>query len=398
MNGREIRIILRKELVDSLRDKRTWRYSIVLPLLLVPLLMVATSMGVTSQSKALTEEWVPLAVAGSEHGPALVSFLEESKDFRVIAVADGRAALSDRTARVSLVVAPGFDDAMLDGDPSGLQVYFDGTDTTAAMLMERLTRTLQGYNHALVAARLQQRGVDVQILRPFELTVSDVAAETQKRAGLLALMLPMLLALWGAAGGMHVAVDVTAGEKERGTLEALLAAPVSRFSLVMGKYLTVLLAAVFAQVVSLVGFAVGFWLKAFLSDDAAMGGLSLTWQTAGGLLLVAVVLSAIFAAVELALCLQSRSIREAQSYQAPISFGAMLPGLMVAFVAPADIPGFMYCVPLVNNVVLFKELILGIFRPEHLILTVATGGVVAWLALRWAARRFRQEGALFRGV
>lgn len=398
MNGKEIWIVFRKELLDSLRDKRTWSYSILLPLLVVPLLMVATSMGVSNQTKALTEKRIPLAVAGAEHSPALIAFLEAGKDFRVIVVADAQAALSARTAKISLVIPPGFDDAILAGNHSRLQVYYDSTDTKATLLKERLIGILQRYTQALVAIRLQQQGVDVDVLQPFELAVSDVAPEAQKHAGLLALMLPMILIVWGATGGMHVAVDVTAGEKERGTLEALLAVPVSRFSLVAGKYLTVLLAAVFAQVVSLVGFAVGFRLKAFFSEAAVTERLSLTWPAAVGLLLAAVVVSALFAAVEVALCLQSRTIREAQSYQAPISFGAMLPWLLVAFVAPADLPGYLYYVPLLNSVALFRELILGIFRPEHLVSTVVTNGVLAWLALRWAAHRFQQEGVLLRGI
>lgn len=389
-------IVWQKELADSLRDRRTWTYSVVLPIVLVPLLMIATSLGVSRQTAALTEPVLEFSVAGAEHGPGLIDYFEASGSVAITLVPDAVAALHDGAARVGLVIPPGFDAAVAAETPAALTVLYDRTDPLAEIARHRLIELLQQYGQSIEVARLQQRGLDPALLRPLQVAVEGVGSVLPGSAGLLILTLPMFLALWGAVGGMHVAIDVTAGEKERGTLEILLTAPVSRLALVAGKYLTVLVSALFAQVVSLAGFVIGFRLKAVWFDDGGVELITLAWPVLGGIMLAALVLAAFFAAVELALSLQARSVREAQSLQAPISFAAMVPWLLVQFLAPADVPAYLFFVPIFNNIVLCKELLMGIVDVQHIAATVITSGLLACAALCWAALKFNDERVLVR--
>lgn len=395
MNVRETLVVFKKELRDSLRDRRTWVYSIVLPLILVPLFMVLASHASSFQERAIEKPRLPLAVVGVTNGPSLVDFLEEGNTFAVTPATDADRALGARASRVILTIHPGFEDVSI-GKPAHLEIMYDATDIRAEMVKGKLLERLQEYSQAIVVSRLIALGQEVSLLHPLDLHVKNIAPEEKMRAGVLALVLPMFLALWGAVGGIHIAVDVTAGEKERGTLESLLTAPVSRLSLVAGKFLVVLLTGLFAQLISFIGFVIGFTLKNIMIGDAVSDTLRLSFLSAFGIFVTSLILTTLFSAIQLALSLNAKSVREAQSSQTPASFAVMIPWLLVQFATPADIPSYYFLIPLLNSISLYKELILGIVRAEHILATILSSGILAWLAVRWAVVRFQQEKVLFR--
>lgn len=394
MKLRDVWVVFRKEVLDNLRDRRYMFYTLALPPLTVLLVLFTATMEIAPRAidTVASDVRIAIAVEGAAEGPSLVTFLKQEA-FEVIAVESAEDALSSRLAQFSLTIPPRFEDIIREQGASSLSVRYNNDEQGSDALRQHLVSTLDRYAEDIVVARLRERGVDPTLLKPVKIQIYPVGvAGTMSH---LAGIIPLFLVMWGASN-IHVAVDQTVGEKEHGTLELLLTAPISRLSLVVGKYLTVVLASVLSQWLCLAAFLLGLAAQLQLADESTTAALILPLPNLLGVLAGAILLAAFLAAVQISLSLPAKSVREAQALQAAFALAPILLWMLIQNFPHGRVPFYMFFVPVINNLLLNRELLMGMFTPVNMLVTFLMCALAAALALRWATHRFNQESVLFR--
>jgi len=394
-------VVFRKELLDTSRDRRTWFGMVIMPLLLVPLLLLAMPTVMERQTEKVRETTARVAVVGAEHHPELVAQLGQNPALTLVESSDPEADLAARKVHAIVYLPEGLRQAVANEVPAEIRIAFDASDQLSSSAQQRVHAALAAYSSELVAGRLAARGLDPTILHPFHWTVENLAPPQRMIGFALGLIMPMMLAMWATLGGLYAAIDAAAGEKERGTLEPLLSAPPSRLTLVLGKYLAVVLTSVIASAISLLGMVLAFLVR----PDALLGpghtgtarlGEVLPPTVVGVIFLVALGLAGVFSALQLAVSLYARSFKEAQTYLSPLSFVVVFPAIFTQFMTPDQVPAWFFFVPILNSLMVFKEVLMGLVNPEHILITLGVSLVGVRVALGFAVASFQREHVLFR--
>jgi len=397
LNLRESWIVFSNDLANTLRDRRTWLTMVVVPLLLIPALLVAAPLAFESQTRRLAESPPHVAIVGAELAPGLVALVEQDAALRLAAPADPDAALREGSIKAILRIRPAGDQGAGAGEIGEVGVEYHGSSLASEIARARLEAIAAEYAQRLAAIRMRELGIDPSVMTPFRISSRDVAPAAGAGGFFLAMVMPMMLGVWAALGGMYAAIDGVAGEKERGTLEPLLATPASRGSVVAGKYFAVLFTAVVAELIAILGMCAAYLIKPQAVVGASAGAqFSLSLESALVIAAASFLLAALFGAVELSLSTVARTFREAQGYLSPISVAVVVPAVMTQFIDPAEVSPVVFCVPVVNAIFVLKEALLGSIDWSDAALCAGSSIVWIALALRLAARLFNKESVLFR--
>lgn len=399
LNWRHVLIVAGKETTDTLRDRRTWMAMVIVPLIIIPLMLIAAPSAVSQQVEKVERTIAEVAVVGGDAAGGLTAFLGGYEGLAVVGSSDPEADLADRRIHAILYLPPDFDQAIAAERPAEIEIAFDASDQKSSMAHDRLRMAVGAFAAAVAEQRLVERGIDPAVMRPVVTESRNVAPPAKMGGMFLSMIMPMMIAVWAAMGGMYAAIDGTAGEKERGTLEPLLSAPPSRSSLVVGKFLVVTAMSLVSATVSVLAILVAFAAKpeaitGHLGGEAAL--VSLPLGSLGLIAVASVGVAAIFAALQLAVSVYARSFREAQTYLSPLAIIIVLPGIFTQFTPAADAPQWVFGVPLLNAIFTYKELLEGIVNWSHLLTMLASSLVVAALCLRFTIALFRREQVLFR--
>lgn len=271
----------------------------------------------------------------------------------------------------------------------------------------KLRNAVSAYQQGVVAERLGAEGLDPAILEPVAVTDVDASSEAERSSGVLSWLIPFFIAIWTLTGGQMTAIDATAGEKERGTLESLLVAPVRRSEVVFGKFLATLTFGLTAAIAAIGGYLLGGAVMRGvflprLGDEGgsivAMMGCSLSVDARSVLLLLmsAVLLASVVAAVLLSIALFARSFKEAQSYIAPLSFLFVIPAVGLQFKDLIGIGDGAYMIPVLNALLVMDDIVKGTAALSSILVTWASLAVVIALLLAFAHRNFSREDVIFR--
>lgn len=400
--------IAQKEILSTIRDRRAIISTLLIPLLLLPVMMIGLPLligGLIDQELSATS--TELGVVNEDSLPtALRSMLQES-GFAFVPVEDGAQAVEAGTVTTALELSSGTDADLAAGGQLEFSVFAKASSMQSELHASRVTGTLGRYSELIVADRLDAIGVDVTLLEPLHITAVDTSTDAERSSGQLGWIIPFFIALWVLMGGQMTAIDSTAGEKERGTIEALLVAPISRAEIVVGKFLATITFGLAAAIMAIVGYLVGGTIMRSLivprlgSEGseiiAVMGGSISTNVTDLGLLLVtAVLLAAVMAAALLAIAMFARSFKEAQSYIGPLSIVVVLPAVALQFKEMLGFSDQLYYVPLVNALVAMDDILRGSYDFSMVLIAWAVLAVTALLLLRLAHRNFSREEVLFR--
>jgi sodium transport system permease protein len=380
--------VLRKELLDAFRDRRMVLVALVVMPLAVPLLLAASgSLGARQQAEQL-EGTLDLPVIGAEHAPNLMQWLG-SHNVRVVAPpADADAAVREQQHDVVLRVDASFPRDWRAGRPARIELIFDSSRPLASgATVARMQGLLAGYGETVGTLRLIARGVHPAVANPLQVGARDVATP-ESRFDLSQQLLPYLLLLLAFVGGMQLAIDATAGERERQSLEPLLATPASRESIITAK---ILATAVFTLI------SLGATLLAYYAVFALLPleGLATSLALSPGRLLAlfVIILPVVLlgATVLTALAAFARSYREAQGYLPLLIFLPMVPTLLL-MVAPVRTQSWMLAIPFLGA----NQLILRVLRGEAITavewsLSLGCGFLLAAVAWWVAARLYHRE-------
>jgi sodium transport system permease protein len=319
-------IVLRKELADALRDRRTLIVVLISSVLLGPLVLVALS-GLIATLEAQAEKR-EVVVSGIEHAPALRNFIERQSYVVTPAPADYEAKLrAQKLGDPVLVVPPGFEAALLRGEQPALQIVSDTGNKAAEAGAGRVQRLLAAYARERGALSLALRGVSPQLLEPMQVEERDLAS-AQGRAAQLTGMLPFFVIMAVVYGALNAALDTTAGERERGSLEPLLANPAPRWALVGGKWGAVFALAMLIAVLCCLSFLPAQWL---LRSDTLQAMFQFGWVEAVLFIALLLPLAAALSALLMAVAIRCKTFKEAQANSTVVVLAASLLPLMTLF-------------------------------------------------------------------
>ncbi|TPV93369.1 MAG: ABC transporter permease [Myxococcales bacterium FL481] len=349
----ELWVVFRKELREALRDRRSLLSAAAFPILgpIMILVMFSNLADLTSEERVLD-----VAVSGGEHGPALVRHLESQRMEVVPIAADDDPAHWITTGRTDVVVVipEEYGEAFRAATPAPVEILFDESRQEAQGSIVRVQRAFGHYSSQVGALRLLARGVDPTLTRVLDVRSTNFARQGGVAVRLLS-MLPMLVLVSAFLGGMFVAVDTTAGERERGSLEPLLCNPVSRLALVAGKWLASVVFAT-ASLLLMLGLC-GVALDAAPLEELGVA-LELGPRDVAGIVVSAVPLAAFACAVEMLVATFSRSFKEAQTQVSLFMLVPMIPGFWLAF-ASVRMDLWHLCVPALAQNLLLVELVRG---------------------------------------
>jgi sodium transport system permease protein len=391
--------IFRKEWTDTIRDRRTIVTMILIPLLVFPLLMmVVTKVSVSQRQKA--QEKV-LAVAVITNGQAK-EFLDDVRvrgDFRVVDLtADSiESMIQQDSLDGAFVFAEDFDRRLEANQPAPVTFYYKTADDNN-ITKRRLQDILQGYEKKLLARRLQKLKLEETIVNVLQVREHDIASVKERIGRALGGFLPYIFVIFCFMGSMYPAIDLGAGEKERGTLETLLTTPVSRFQILLGKYAVVVLAGVVSALVSIGGLYFSVRQAVAIPPELLEVAVSiLEVETILLVLSLLLPLTIFFASILLSLSIYAKSFKEAQSIISPMTFIVIVPAA-IGLMPGMKLTAVTALIPIFNVSLATKEIIAGTVNMGLLLEVYAVLIVLAVLGLYGTSKWFGREGTIFRGV
>jgi sodium transport system permease protein len=397
MNLRKVKIIYFKEMLETLRDRRTLISTILIPIILFPILMFGMSAVVVTMIKKTEAESTRIAVIGEEHAGSFLSLLLDGDDFEKAEVEDFKLALKEKEIHAALEFASDFEDSLTLGRSSEATIYYDGAEIRSSIAKEKLTGQLKDYQDSLVAKRLRERDVDESLLHPIEINRENLAPKEKMGGFMLGMFLPYMIVILAMVGAMYPAIDLTAGEKERGTLETILVTPVSRLDIATGKFLTVLTASLITIVLSTASMSITAGLGLAQMGEFATEQASFAVRPLSIILLLLLMLplAALFSSALLSIALFAKSYKEAQSYVSPLMFVVILPA-MVTFIPGIELNWGLALVPIINTSLATREVLMGTFHWAQIGLIFVSTFIYASFSIFVTKRLFEKEEVLFR--
>ena len=378
--------VMRKELRDISRDRRTLLLSLLLAPLLYPVIILG--MGALAESRVKTQIDKPLDIptVNAAAAPNLIAFLKAQGLNAVAAPADIPAAIRSQKIDVALRLSDDYAEAWREGRPALVEIQRDSTRRDADIPATRLQAALGAYSQQVGALRLLARGIDAQVARPVDVGMQDLATADAKRGFYMSLMLPVLLIITSFLGGAYLILDATAGERERQSLEPLLATPAPRSAVVSGK----IAAACVIGMVSLLLTLLAFKLSATFATGV---GRQLNVSFVAMVQMLFVLLPMVFIGTSLLtyLAAAAKSMKEAQSHMTWLMLLPMLPGYAL-MVYPVKSELWQLAVPfLAQNQMLLKIIRHEPISPQMWAVYLVAGFGLAALLWFAAVRRYHQE-------
>jgi sodium transport system permease protein len=386
--------LLRKEALDIVRDRRMLALMLLLPIVLYPALLIVTGTAMTAGKKRLAQE--PLTVAVTSDDAA--AFLDARPapahtTYRRMTRAEAESAMREKTVFALVDAAPGAFEAVEQGRQGVVTVVYTKRHDRSVEARDRVRGVLDALNTATLVQRLEDAHLPATFAEPLKRDETDLDFERDLGPFIASRLLPTMLLVMLFMGALYPAVDLTAGEKERGTLETLLVAPVHPLTVMRAKFVAVTATAVLAALANLAAMGITF----SLGIDLGTGVVTMHLSAAQVLVMLACIFPAavLAAGVALAVASRARSFKEGQTLMTPVILAALAPGVL-AMMPGVELSAATACVPLLNVALLVKATVLHAAQPLHVVLTVATVGVCAVGALRLAASAFQSEALRFR--
>lgn len=396
MSLRNSLVVYRKELRDMLRDKRTIRSMIIIPMIAFPLLYGGIIYFVARTMGQAQREVSAVMVEGGQDSPKLMSALQAFTGISIRPYqSDARQLIGDKKIRALVVIPQGFDAAIRSGKTAKVSLDYYQDDEKSEIAKDHLQTFFDDYKSQVARSSIEAHGLSPTLLEPFTVDASNVAPPAKVGAAILGGWIPYLIIILSFTGAMYPAMDLTAGEKERGTMETILTSPVSRTDLVIGKFLMVFTAAVVTAVLSLVSMGVLWSQRGRLGFGSKALQIAIDPSSVLAVIVLLLPLAVLFAAVLLAVALFAKSYREAGSYVSPLVFIVIAPAIVGALPG-VELNWKTALVPILNTSLVSKEIIGGSYPWLFIGAIFGMTCVYAAIALAWAVRMFNREDVLFR--
>lgn len=383
--------ILRKELRETLRDTRTIGAMIILPMVLYPALMIAMDRVVSGMMAAEKGKKYRIVLAHPENLAGLAEFVARQPNLTVVSTDQPEKALATGKVQVVVSGSPTFAPDLAAGRTARVRLLFDASRDTSRMALRRVQEAVRSYSDRVLAERLAIQGLPRAFARPLETKEQNVASPARMGAHILAIVLPMMVIILATTSAFYPAIDLTAGERERGTLETLLASPAGRREIVLGKYLTVVAVAGIAAVVNMLSMSLVFAHGMSLTGDMPEAlNIRIPYTNLAWCVPIVLLVLALVAAVMITVALACTSFKDAQNVLTPLYLLIMLPS-MVTMSPTLKLTYGWALVPISNVALLMRQALEGHKFTGPAAVAVAATTLYAALALRSAVRAFGRE-------
>ena len=392
----QMRIVAKKEIMEFIRDWRTIVALILVPLLLFPLLFIAFPLVMQNEAQELQELDVDVLIQSDYIDEDIFLGLNQTNmTITTEALPDGLETLSEPLNDSSRLRSYEYDAILRLQQMNDTWVYsvlFLSTSEQSTEARNRVLDVLNEWETNETIERIEAGGLDADTtLNPLrwdgEISDADVATKGEQAGMLLSLFIPFVLALWTASAAVQPAIDMTVGERERGTLESLLSLPLSRSELLMGKWLAVVTITGVGVALQVAGLLFGI---AFLAEDL----VNVPEISIASVLLLTLAVGlygTMIVALYLALAMRSKSVKEAGTVLTPITLAMIVPILLTQFINLDDVESFWFAIPFVNLLLALRELLLDRVIVEHVIIWISVSIFVSSLTIRYAAKQFSRE-------
>ncbi|MEE2628436.1 MAG: ABC transporter permease [Candidatus Latescibacterota bacterium] len=380
--------VLKKELIDGLRDRRSMMSAILFPMI-GPLLI--SFMATTATERQRESRDVKIPIVGAEQAPGLVNWIERRGYEVVEGPLDPEAAVRDGAVDFVLIIPEDFASNLTEARTAEIELVLDSTKKDVGASIGHAYSLVESYGHMMGRLRLIARGISPQIGRPITVEEVDIASERQRAAHSM-IFIPMYLIMAAFITGMNLAVDTTAGERERQSLEPLLINPVSRMSLLLGKWLSAVVFSCAGVVLTMASLVLAMrrvsWQELGIQ-------LNLGAPEVAGVLLATLPLAFFASGAQVLVSSFARSFKEAQTYISLMIIVPMAPSIIAQLYSLGN-EWWMAPIPVLGQQVLMTEVVSG--EPVSLLSYAATGlsSLVLGLLCVWiTARLFTRENVVF---
>ncbi len=401
MSLRNIGIVYRKELTDSLRDRRTLISMIVVPLLLFPVMTIGFATIATKLIGQAQRQVAKIMVLGGEDSPQVLADLRNLKTIKVVPTRpDYVDQILNKKIRAAVDIPPGFAQSLERGEKTSVKIYMYEGEIKSSFAADRVQRFFRDLRDKTARESLEARHLSQGLIKPFDIEQQNVAPPERVAGTIFGGLIGYMVILMCMTGAMYPAIDLTAGEKERGTIETILCSPVARTHLVLGKFLMVLTASLSTAALSVLSMGLSFSGLRKLGSihagrDAAMSAMTMNPKAVVAVFAMVLPVAVLFSAALLTIALFAKSYREAQSYLTPMIF--LIIGPAVASLLPGvELNARLSLVPILNTSLVSKEIITGTYHWNYIGLIFASSCVYAAAAIFVAVKMFQREDVLFR--
>lgn len=391
-------VIFKKELLDSLRDRRTLFTMIVMPLLLFPLLISISSRMMLTQTQKAREKILKIGLETHGNAVDFRASLMSRKDMIVIEgipLETAQRRIRGDSLDAYLDFDPRFDSRVESLSSARITFYFKSKDREA-IGKNRIQEELDQYGQRLLESRLARLGLSPDIHRPLDIQEQNLASVKERLAEAVGGFLPYLFILFCFMGAMYPAIDLAAGEKERGTMETLLTTPAGRFEILAGKFGVVVLTGIGSAVISMLGMYLGIRQVSEIPPQLFTVIMSiLEWRSIVMLLTLLLPLTVFFAAILLSVSLFARSFKEAQSAISPMTIAVIVPAF-IGLLPGMELNAVTALIPILNVSLSTKAIIADSVSPILMLEVYGSLIFYAAVSLLLCTRVFSNENIILR--
>jgi len=403
MSMRNVGIVYRKEFTEAVRDRRTVVSTILVPLLLFPVLSVGfAAMAVALVGKAKDE--VPkVMLRGGADSPAVVLGLRKLDKIEIVPEAPNwKDQIISKEIRAAVEIPTGFQADVAEQKSDTVKIFNYEGEMKSEFATEKVEKYMKDYRDTVVKERLAAKNLPETVLKPFEVKQENVAPPEKVSGAAFGGLIGYMVILLCMTGAMYPAMDLTAGEKERGTMETILSSPISRMHLVLGKFFLILTAALGTAALSVLSMGVSFSVLSHYAGQTAGGRaaaaaflLKLGPKAVFSVFFMALPVAVLFSATLMTIALFAKTYKEAQSYLTPMTFVVIIPAV-AAMLPGVELTPELSLIPILNVSLLCKELVAGTYHWNFIAIIFTSTCVYAAAALFLAIKMFQRESVLFR--
>ena len=385
----QIKLVFRKELLEVLRDKKTLLIMTLIPVLITPVFVIGMPIIMESYYGHLEQRMSIVGVVSQNI--TLINEIYQNESIMLVSI--DKYNLQDIENRK-------FDAIMLvniTNHKFNITIYYKSTIIESQLTQQKLISVWHNFSTFYIANTLIAQGINIAELNPVELETQDIATEEEIAGFTAGMILPFIIVIAGMFSGMYSAIDITAGEKERKTIELLLSLPINRKFIIFGKFITICVISIFTLSLLLCSFAICNYLVSIMySDSVFVKSFILPIENLLLGIPALLLLIAMFNAIMLSICIRARNYKEAQQYISPLTMAVIFPIILTQMITIHGLSPQYYLIPIMNVILLFKELLMGITNLSHILLTTISTIIYASLALYIAKYHFEKEEVIFR--
>ena len=391
-------VIAKKEMIDITRDKRTLFMMIAFPLLLMPVMIGSMLKITSSQAKKASLKELKVAFIGEEFAPNLYnafSNLDKLIILDQIPIDSVQSYIQSEYLDAAININPSYQSNLNNNSQAKISIYYKGTDSFGTA-KERIQMVLNQFEKNIIKLRLNKLNLKPDVVNAYNIEFNDVASKQERFGKLAGGWLPYVFILFGFMGAMYPALDLGAGEKERGTLETILSSPASRLDIVLGKFIIIMSAAFLTAFLALGGILIGIQqISEIPSDLLILINEIFTIKTIALIMTLVLPVSAFFSAALLGLSIYAKSFKEAQSIVTPLNIVIIFPAV-IGTLPGIELNAITSLIPILNVSLASKDIIAGVMNPVYMTEVYLSLFGFAALSLYWCVRSFNKESTIFR--